>query len=56
MWVAVSLFVLVVPPEAATPDLIVLGLVVAGGVFYTGMLVFNRRALEAAPHDDRANV
>lgn len=48
-WVAVALFVLVVPAEAFVPDVIVVGLLIAGGLFFLGLLIFNREALEYEP-------
>ena len=49
VWVVVSLFVLVVPSEALVPDLIVVGLLAAGGLFFLGLLKFNPKALEFQP-------
>jgi amino acid transporter len=49
VWVAVALFVLVVPAEAFVPDVIVVGLLIAGGLFFLGLLIFNREALEYEP-------
>ena len=49
VWVTVALFVLVVPGEALVPDLIVVGLIVAGGLFFLGLLKFNGEALESEP-------
>jgi len=51
VWVAVSLFVLVTPPESFVPDLIVVGLILAGGVYFAKMLIFNREVLETEPPD-----
>jgi amino acid transporter len=48
-WVAVALFVLVVPAEALVPDVIVIGLLVAGGLFFLGLLITDREALESRP-------
>jgi hypothetical protein len=45
-WTAVSLFVLVTPGTARVPVLIVVGLLVAGGLFLLGLLTSNRDALE----------
>jgi amino acid transporter len=45
-WTAVSLFVLVTPGTALVPVLIVVGLLLAGGVFLVGLLTSNRAALE----------
>jgi hypothetical protein len=49
IWVIVALFVLVVPGEALVPDLIVVGLLLAGGLFQVGLLIFNRQAFETEP-------
>ena len=46
VWVACALFVLAVPAEARVPDLIVVGLIVAGGLLFLGLLLFHREALE----------
>jgi amino acid transporter len=54
LWVLVALFVLVAPAEAVVPDLIVAGLILGGGLFFLGLLIFNRQALETEPGD--ANV
>jgi amino acid transporter len=51
VWVLVALFVLVVPGEALTPDLIVVGLILAGGLYFLAMLIFDRQALETEPGD-----
>jgi amino acid transporter len=45
-WTAVALFVLVTPGTALVPVLIVVGLLLAGGVFLVGLLTSNREALE----------
>ncbi len=49
IWVAAVLFVLITPPESFLPSLIVLGLAVAGGVYFTWMMIFRRSALETEP-------
>ena len=46
----VALFVLVRPRGARTPVLIVVGLIVAGRLFF-GLLCFNRESLETEPGD-----
>jgi amino acid transporter len=51
IWVVVALFVLVSPGDALVPDLIVVGLIVAGGVYFAKMLIFNREVLETEPGD-----
>jgi len=54
-WSCMALFVLVAPPEAWVPVLIVGGLLVLGGAFFVLMLLFNRDVfLDAAPADDGA--
>ena len=54
-WLCIALFVLVAPPEAWVPVLIVGGLLVLGGAFFVLMLLFNRDVfLDAAPADDGA--
>jgi amino acid transporter len=49
IWLLIALTVLVVPHEARTPVLIVLGLIAAGAVFFGLMMAFNREALEVEP-------
>jgi amino acid transporter len=51
LWVGCALFVLMSPGEAGVPDLIVVGLIVAGGLFLLGLLKFRRQALENEPGD-----
>lgn len=51
VWSVVSLFVLVAPAEALVPVLIVVGLLLAGGLFFLGLLIFDRGALETEPGD-----
>jgi glycosyltransferase A (GT-A) superfamily protein (DUF2064 family) len=51
----ISLFVLVAPEEALVPVLIVVGLILAGGLFFLGLLVFNREALETEPSGVHVN-
>jgi len=48
-WLVVALFALAVPPAAKTPDLIVLGLLVLGGLFFLVMLILRRKSLDAEP-------
>lgn len=40
-------FVVVSPGDALIPVLIVVGLLLFGGLFFLGMLLFNREALDA---------
>ena len=54
VWVAFGLFALVSPPDALVPDLIVVGLIAAGGVYLAKMLVFDRAVLDTEPGDDEA--
>ncbi|MGW1544402.1 APC family permease [Streptomyces sp. NPDC002309] len=51
VWTLVALFVLVAPREALVSVVIVVGLLVAGGVFFLLMLKFDREALETEPGD-----
>ncbi|MFD0260430.1 hypothetical protein ACFVH7_19440 [Kitasatospora indigofera] len=53
-WTLVALFVLVTPAEALTPVVIVIGLLLVGGLFFLGMLAFDREALDAEPGDESA--
>ena len=47
VWIVVAMFVLIVPAEAFVPDMIVVGLIAAGGLYFFGMLIFNPGVLEA---------
>lgn len=49
IWVASALFFLVTPGDASVPVLIVIGLVVAGGIYFGYMLMFNAKVLDAEP-------
>jgi len=49
LWVVAALFVITVPKEAFVPDLIVVGLIVAGGLYFLGLLMFRREVLETEP-------
>ena len=46
VWVIVALFVLVTPPGALVSVLIDVGLILAGGVYFAKMWLFNREVLE----------
>jgi amino acid transporter len=48
-WVACALFVLVTPRDALAPILIVVGLILAGGIYFAKMMIFNRELLDAEP-------
>lgn len=49
IWVACALFVLVTPGDALVPNLIVGGLILAGGIYFAKMMIFNREALDTKP-------
>jgi amino acid transporter len=49
VWVAFALFVLVTPDDAFVPSMVVLGLIAAGLLYFTAMLVFNRGVLDREP-------
>lgn len=49
IWVAVVLFVLVTPADAFVPALVVLGLILAGGVYFAWLMIFRRRVLDSEP-------
>lgn len=51
IWVAFSIFALVSPSDARIPGLIVLGLIIAGGVYFVTMLTTNREVLDTEPGD-----
>jgi amino acid transporter len=51
IWVAAALFVLVTPADAFVPTLVVVGLIVAGGIYFAYMLIFNREVLDFEPGD-----
>ncbi|MGW0869405.1 APC family permease [Streptomyces sp. NPDC002740] len=55
VWSVASLFVLASPAEALVPVLIVVGLLAAGGLFFLGLLIFDREALEAEPGEARVS-
>ncbi|KUH68923.1 amino acid permease [Mycolicibacterium novocastrense] len=54
VWVAFSLVALMSPSDSLVPDLIVLGVVSAGGLYFAKMLIFNREVLETEPGDPDA--
>ena len=49
IWVAIALFALVSPGTSLVPDLIVVGLIVGGGLYFAKMLIVNREVLETEP-------
>jgi amino acid transporter len=57
VWVACALFVLVMPGDALVPNLIVVGLLLAGGIYFTKMMIFNHDVLDVEPSGgDAVNV
>jgi amino acid transporter len=48
-WVAFALFVLMTPNDAFVPDLVVLGLILAGGIYFAKMMIFNPEVLDTEP-------
>lgn len=51
VWVSFALLTLVSPHAALVPDLIVAGLVLAGGLYFIKLLVFDRDVLDTEPGD-----
>ena len=49
VWVVCALFVLTVPRDALVPDLIVVGLIVAGGLFFLSLLIFHPETFKTEP-------
>jgi amino acid transporter len=49
IWVGFALFVLVTPGDALVPNLIVAGLILAGGIYFAKMMIFSREVLEVGP-------
>jgi amino acid transporter len=49
VWVAFAIFALVSPSDARVPGLIVIGLILAGGLYFAKMLIVNREVLEIEP-------
>jgi glycosyltransferase A (GT-A) superfamily protein (DUF2064 family) len=47
--VVCALFVLTVPKDALVPDLVVVGLIAAGGLFLLSLLIFHPETLETEP-------
>lgn len=54
VWVAFALLTLVSPPSALVPDLIVVGLILAGGVYFAKMSIFDRKVLDTEPGEPDA--
>ena len=54
IWVAFGVFSLVSPPTAFVPDMVVLGMILAGGLYFMKLMVFNREVLETEPGDPGA--
>jgi amino acid transporter len=51
VWLVVALLVLVLPHVSRVPVMIVVGLLLAGGVFFLLMLMFDRESLDVQPGD-----
>jgi amino acid transporter len=49
VWIAVALFVLMTPGDALVPNLIVLGLIALGGLYFAKLMRYNREVLEVEP-------
>jgi amino acid transporter len=56
IWVALVLVVLVTPPDAFVPALVVLGIILAGGVYFAWLMIFRRRVLDSEPDGGAAVV
>ena len=57
IWVAAALVFLVTPGDATVPTLVVLGLILAGGIYFAKMMIFNREVLDTEPSGgDAVNV
>jgi amino acid transporter len=54
VWVAFALLTLVSPPTAVVPDLIVVGLILAGGLYFATMAIFDRKVLDTEPGEPDA--
>jgi amino acid transporter len=54
IWVAFGVFVLVSPSDARIPGLIVAGLILAGGLYFAKMMIFEREVLETEPGEPGA--
>jgi hypothetical protein len=52
IWVAAALFALVTPGDASTSVLIVIGLIVAGGVYFAYLMIFHREVLDHEPGEE----
>ncbi len=49
IWVAIALFALVTPGDASIPVLIVIGLIVAGGIYFAYLMIVHREVLDSEP-------
>jgi amino acid transporter len=54
IWVAFGVLVLVSPSDARIPSLIVAGLILAGGLYFAKMMIFEREVLETEPGEPGA--
>lgn len=56
VWVGAALVFLVTPGDATVPSLVVLGLILAGGVYFAYMMIFHRDVLDSEADDDQVPV
>lgn len=56
IWVALVLLVLVTPPDAFVPSLVVLGIILAGGLYFAWLMIFRRSVLDSEPDGGAAVV
>jgi amino acid transporter len=56
IWVTAALFVLVTPTSNVVPALVVVGLIVAGGLYFAYMMIFNREAFDTSSATARTDV
>jgi amino acid transporter len=52
IWVVAALVFLVTPGDATVPTLVVVGLILAGGIYFSKMMIFNREVLDTEPGAD----
>jgi hypothetical protein len=49
VWSVIAVFVVVTPPSAIAPIVIVVGLTIVGGLYFLSLLFFHRDVLETEP-------
>ena len=49
IWLVLAMFILVTPNAAFIPAMIVTGLMLIGGLFFLGILIFDRKSLDSEP-------